>query len=492
VALPINIEELINGNTVEWERIELKEGWNPKKALHTICAFANDFNNWGGGYLIIGIQEHNGRPVLPPKGLNENDIDKIQKEILNLGKTKISPAFIPVVEPVKFGGKKILIIWVPIGIERPYMAAKELGEDNSKAMFIRRTSNTVLANKVEEQELRELSQRIPFVEQPNHSEGISALRRQLIIDYLKDIGSSLCQQAKDLTIEALATKLNIVIGPKERLVPKNIGLLFFTDKPSDYFYKARIDVVEFSSEDEFVEKIFEGPLHLQIKNALTYIKEKVIEEKTQKVAGKAESISFFNYPFEAIEEVLVNAVYHKSYQINEPVEVRIHQNEITILNYPGPLPPLSKISFQNDAIDARQYRNGRVGDFLKEIHLTEARGTGVPKIKRALKQNGSPPPIFDTDEERSYFKVSIKIHPSFSVLSTPPVESELKILLLCLKPQKRERVMKQLGLANDSKNFKRHIQPMINKGWIELTLPTKLKSKNQQYLTTQIGKQLLG
>jgi len=54
MSLPVNIEELINGQTVEWERIEYKEGWNPVPILHSICAFANDLNNWGGGYIIIG------------------------------------------------------------------------------------------------------------------------------------------------------------------------------------------------------------------------------------------------------------------------------------------------------------------------------------------------------------------------------------------------------------------------------------------------------
>jgi len=57
MALPININQLISGKTVEWERIEFREGWNPERVLKTICAFANDFNNWGGGYIILGISE---------------------------------------------------------------------------------------------------------------------------------------------------------------------------------------------------------------------------------------------------------------------------------------------------------------------------------------------------------------------------------------------------------------------------------------------------
>lgn len=48
MALPININQLLNGKTVEWDRLEFKKGWNPEEIIHTLCAFANDINNWGG------------------------------------------------------------------------------------------------------------------------------------------------------------------------------------------------------------------------------------------------------------------------------------------------------------------------------------------------------------------------------------------------------------------------------------------------------------
>lgn len=82
--LPINIHDLILQRTIESERVEYKQDWNPEKIMHTICAFANDFHNLGGGYIIIGIAEENGRPVLPPVGLSAEKIDNIQKELLNL------------------------------------------------------------------------------------------------------------------------------------------------------------------------------------------------------------------------------------------------------------------------------------------------------------------------------------------------------------------------------------------------------------------------
>ncbi|NNM60043.1 MAG: hypothetical protein HKM04_09545 [Legionellales bacterium] len=78
--LPININDLLHHRTVESERIEYKEGWNPQAILHTLRAFANDFHNLGGGYVVIGVAEKNGQPQLPLVGINPSEIDMIQKE----------------------------------------------------------------------------------------------------------------------------------------------------------------------------------------------------------------------------------------------------------------------------------------------------------------------------------------------------------------------------------------------------------------------------
>lgn len=98
MALPVNIEDILQGRSVEWERLEFKQGWNPEPILHTLCAFANDFHNLDGGYIFIGIAEQEGRPVMPPAGLPLSTLDTLQKKILDLG-YKIQPAYHPIVEP---------------------------------------------------------------------------------------------------------------------------------------------------------------------------------------------------------------------------------------------------------------------------------------------------------------------------------------------------------------------------------------------------------
>ncbi len=68
---------------------------------------------------------------------------------------------------------------------------------------------------------------------------------------------------------------------------------------------------------------------------------------------------------------------------------------------------------QTGTLFSRRYRNRRLGDFLKELDLTEGKATGIPIIKRALANNGSPEAQFETDEDRSYFQVILKMHSEF-------------------------------------------------------------------------------
>ena len=75
MPLPINILDLLKGRIIEHDRIEFKEGWNPDAIYRSICAFANDIENIGGGYIIIGVEEENGIAKLPLKGIPIEQLD---------------------------------------------------------------------------------------------------------------------------------------------------------------------------------------------------------------------------------------------------------------------------------------------------------------------------------------------------------------------------------------------------------------------------------
>jgi ATP-dependent DNA helicase RecG len=221
-----------------------------------------------------------------------------------------------------------------------------------------------------------------------------------------------------------------------------------------------------------------------------------------KISEQAEAIRFFNFPYEAIEEALVNAVYHKSYQEQEPVEVRVYPSRIVILNYPGPLPPICEESMRKGKFDARKYRNPRMGDMFKELGLAEAKGSGVPKIKKELKANGSPKAEFNTDTERSYFETVLHIHPKF--IETIPVievdgeqmdlfgnlrlvEPDKEILEFCKVPRSKKEILELKGVSNRTERFNTHILPLVVAKLIEPTIPETPTSPNQKYIITELG-----
>ncbi len=77
------------------------------------------------------------------------------------------------------------------------------------------------------------------------------------------------------------------------------------------------------------------------------------------------------------------------------------------------MPPVNNEELKKEKVIVRDYRNRRIGDFLKELDLTEGRSTGFPKIRRKLKQKGSPVPLFQTDEHLTYFLTVLYSHPDF-------------------------------------------------------------------------------
>lgn len=190
--LPINLDDLLSLRTIEGERVEYKAGWNPERVLHTICAFANDFHNLGGGYLVIGVEEKNGRPVLPPKGIDPEHVDAMQKELLHLGRQAIQPAFHPLSAPYTVDGKTVFVIWAPGGETRPYKCRDSLAKGSKDwAWYIRHGSSTVRAKGSDERELLGLAATVPFDDRWNQSASVDDLSRRLIGEFLDDVGSEL-------------------------------------------------------------------------------------------------------------------------------------------------------------------------------------------------------------------------------------------------------------------------------------------------------------
>ena len=421
--LPINLDDLLRLQGVESARVEFKASWDDKytgaQVIRTICAFANDFQNLNGGYIVIGVAEQDGVAVLPPKGLSDQDLEAAQFWIRGRCNA-IDPVYQPVLSPEVYAGQKILVIWAPGSQVRPHQALESAEKGASKKFYIRLGSETVDADQKRElkTQLMQLTAHVPFDDRRALQASVLDIRETKVKEFLHDIGSGLVDEQDTRT---LYRNLRIAEPVNGHDAPRNIGLLFFSQNPEQWFPGARIEVVHFASDaggDTLPEVVFSNrPIHEQLRECLSYL-ENLSVRMIQKLSGRTQAGHWVSYPSLALREALVNAVYHRAYDgVQEPIKVYLHPDRLEIISYPGPVPGIKLSHLEGSTpLPPVPARNRRIGELLKELRLAEGRGTGIPKVRRTMQQNGSPPPRFDFDEARSYFRVTLPVHPEYQAI----------------------------------------------------------------------------
>ena len=354
-------------------------------------------------------------------------------------------------------------------------------------------ASTIEATDLDVKELLELSHNIPFDDRINIKAELKDIKYPLVRNYLQNVGSALLENLENKSMEDITADLRIADGPKEYFKPLNVGLLFFNDNPEKFFPYSRIEIVNIPDEtgQGMEERVFGGPIDEQLRDAMNYLKNNIIAEKVYKIPGQAEAVRVKNYSYEALEEFVSNAVYHRSYQEYEPITIREERDKIEITSVPGPDRSISDEGIKTYQMRTRRYRNRRIGDFLKELHLIEGRNTGIPTAIKAIKENGSPLPQLLTDEERSYFSVIVPIHDAFTEKTMPATmipkrrrsRDEIKKLIIQMLDEEElsaTELYRSLGYSgNISKTFSECIEDLIELDKIEYTSENRNASDNK-------------
>jgi len=164
---------------------------------------------------------------------------------------------------------------------------------------------------------------VPFDDRYHPHATVDDLSLRLMKDFLREVGSALAEAVSDLPVEA-------------------------------------------PGGDRFEEKVFAGPLARITRDALSFIERNYLKETVIKHPDRPEAERLWNFPLAAIEEAVVNAVYHRSYEIREPVEVSITGEALVVLSFPGPDRSIKMDDLRAGRAVSRRYRNRRIGEFLAE------------------------------------------------------------------------------------------------------------------------------
>lgn len=420
MALPINIETLLHKQRIESNRIEFKKGWNPASIYRTICAFATDFDNIGGGYILVGVEEENGIVKRPVTGIPEDQLDKIQREIVAFN-NQIEPFYAPHLSVEEVDDTHVLVIWVPSGSNRPYAVPSDVtSKHKNPAFYIRYGTSTIEAKGEQLDELRDMANKVPFDDRGNAAIQLTDISTILLREYLVQVNSRLLNEDIVGNLPQILEQMGLYEGPVEQRCLKNVAAMMFCEHPEKFFPVTQVDIVTFpegrlrNPSNLSEAPVIKGSVPTMIKATLDYLRTNVIKQRIIKPKDDEHSIKFFNYPYQALEEAVVNALYHRDYTEREPVEITIEPDAITILSYAGPDRSIPMDAIQKaQLLRSRRYRNRRLGEFLKELDLSEGRATGFPTIQDELRKNGSMAASIETDMDRSFFLVRIPCHPDF-------------------------------------------------------------------------------
>ena len=300
--LPMNVRDLLHGKPVESARVEFKASWSEQtgfQVLKAICAFANDFQNLNGGYVIICLAEMDGQASLPPKGLSGEELAEAQSWISGRSRGMMKPPYTPIISPERLEGRDILVIWVLASDDRPHRAQNG-PKPTEMRYWIRTGSQTVCAesnNKLNA--LLERTAKVPWDDRVNRNGRLEDLREAKVREHLHDVHSSLRDEPDTGTVYR---RMRITTPVNDHEAPRNVGLLFFSEDPEQWFPGARIDVIRFAADragEVQSERVFRGALSTQVKDCLQYL-EGLSQTHLQKERDRSQVRGWISYPLPAL------------------------------------------------------------------------------------------------------------------------------------------------------------------------------------------------
>ena len=378
-------------NSLESDRVERKESFKgdvPKKARQAVCAFANDLPNYNEpGVLFIGAKD-DGEPAslqvtdqlllsLADMKTDGNilplPVFSVEKRILKgseMAVVTVMPSDMP---PVKFEGR----IWIRTGPRRS------------------------IANEQEERILNEKRRykNLPFDIFPVPSAKITDLSRSVFEnEFLPAAFAVDVLEANGRSYEERLATCKMIVSPEDT-TPTVLGLLSIGKSPQDFIQGAYIQFLRIDGADLADSVIDEEDIRGSFVEILRRTEEKL--KAHNRIAVDITSTPTHKiqmpYPPAAIQQILYNAVLHRTYEnTNAPVRVYWFNDRIEINSPGGPYGNVTSANFGNPGIT--DYRNPNIGDVLKTFGFIQAFGRGIATARREMERNGNPLPEFETNQ----------------------------------------------------------------------------------------------
>ena len=355
---------------------------NMDKFCQAICAFSNDLpGDDKSGYLIIGAED-NGKL----SGLRVDDglllkmtnirtdgnilpqpVMTVERFVLEGGDllvVEVKPSEFP---PVRYRGR----IWVRIGPRKSIASEAE-----EKILMERRISNIRTFDAM------------PCIGTTLADIDINLVRSEFLP---KAVASEILADDKRPLEEQLAS---LGFFDLRYNCPTNGCIILFGGNPGRYFPGAYVQYVRFKGVDRAGEIINEHKFGNNLCHDLikidAFVETSVSQKRPIPISVLREE-TVANYPYWATRELLMNAIMHRDYETNAPIQFYEYDDRIEIQNPGGLYGKVSPENFPN----VSDYRNPFIAEAMKILGYVNRFSRGVYRVQKELTENGNEKAEFD-------------------------------------------------------------------------------------------------
>ncbi len=350
------------------------------KFCQAICAFSNDISGSGkNGYLIIGVHD-NGKL----SGLKVDD--KLLLKISNIRTDgNILPQPVMTVEKFSFDDGDVLVTEVQLSEFPPVRYRGRI--------WVRVGPRKSIATEAEEKILteRRLSNVHTFDAMPCLGTTLDDLDIAIIKkEYLpKAVAEEVLSEDKRTIDKQLAS---LGLYDLRYNCPTNGAIVLFGLNPERYLHGSYIQYVRFKGKDRAGDIInehkFSGNLCRELPKVDTFIETSIAQKRPIPVSVLREETF---YPYWATRELLMNAIMHRDYETNAPVQFYEYDDRIEVQNPGGLYGKVTPDNFPN----VSDYRNPFIAEAMKVLGYVNRFSRGVYRVQKELMENGNGKAVFD-------------------------------------------------------------------------------------------------
>lgn len=403
----MNIIDLDELSKRESERVDWKENVaDIEDVVKTAVAFANDFSNLGGGYIVCGAAETTdefGFQKVEMKGFSASKLKEIEGKVITFLRERVSPPIVPIIEEIPVTAESRVLVFMIVASEKAHSFRST--RTNETVFYIRTGRQTREARNGLMMDLFRMKGVQPaWDRQLNRNSNLTDIDLIILRNYLQEMG--LWDEKKGVddylsstnSISAYIPSLLGTEGIDNLARPRNFSLLLFAKEPVKFFkgafaYYSVYDGTD-RSEPFGIRHEINGDIVQQSRKLIDLLG---MEAPTffEKESTKPNRVK---YPLRALQETVVNCIVHRDYEIDQPVRITVFSDRIEFYS-PGNLPrQIDKEAFLAGR-SAPYWRNQTLAYFFNKLQLAQGEGQGIPTILRTLSDAGCPAPKFEFGEE---------------------------------------------------------------------------------------------